>query len=92
MNKFGIFNLLNSFFPLTGQKNSASPNTPLVSNDLLTNLLTSFTKSANTKNNEDNKKESPPNAVPHPLQEQMLSTVTKHDALVKRVNQSQKTF
>ena len=92
MDKFGIFNLLNSFFPLTSQKNTGGNNTSPISNDLLSNLLTSFSKNVENKKSEENKKENSVVSPPHPLQEQMLLTVSKHDAFVKRVKEKQKNY
>ncbi len=92
MDKFGIFNLLNSFFSLTNQKNQATENQPAPSGDLLSGLLSSFTKNLSTTQSQNVKAEKPATLSPHPLQEQMLSTVVNHDALVKRVKEKQKTF
>lgn len=92
MDKFGIFNLLNSFFPLNTQKNEQTPNNNFSSNDLLTNLLSSFTTNSRTNNVEEKQAKNAVNQPPHPLQEQMLLTVSKHDAIVKRVKEKPKTF
>ena len=92
MDKFGIFNLLNSFFPLTSQKNTEGTNNGSVSSELISNLLSSFTKNTNTPKGQENKKENSIVSPPHPLQEQMLLTVSNHDAFVNRVKKGQKTF
>ena len=92
MDKFGIFNLLNSFFPLTSQKNQVEPNANPVSNDFLSSLLTSFTNNSSSNKPENDKQQKVVSSAPHPLQEQMLLTVSNHDAFVKRVKQNTKAF
>ena len=96
MDKFGIFNLLNSFFPLNKQKTEQttdnSTNNSTATTDFLSNLLSSFAKNNRLTESQENKKENKAVSPPHPLQEQMLLTVSNHDALVKRVKQSQKTY
>ncbi len=85
MNKFGIFNLLNSFLQPTSQKNSSPSENPLTSPDFLNNLFSSFNKP------KEQQKESEVNikSVPLPLQKDMLSTISSHDQIVKRVLQNQ---
>ena len=92
MDKFGIFNLLNSFFPLTTQKKQGEENIGQNSGDILSSLFSSFVKSPATNNNQENKTQSTVASPPHPLQEQMLLTVSNHDAFVKRVKESQKSI
>ncbi len=86
MDKFGIFNLLNSFFPLNKTENEQSKDTSSNSTDLLSNLISSLT---NNKSNQT-KSEKPTNHSPTPLQSSMLSTINSHDAIVKRVKEKQK--
>lgn len=84
MDKFGIFNLLNSFFPLTKSENGQNtPDSP-TTNDLLGNLLSSL--SNNKKVETDNKKATL--STPLPLQSSMLSTINSHDQIVKRVREN----
>lgn len=92
MDKFGIFNLLNSFFPLTNTKTEQSPVGANSSNDILSSLLSSFAKNNQSNKNQETNAVKPINSTPHPLQEQMLLTVANHDAFVKRVKQNQKNF
>ena len=92
MDKFGIFNLLNSFFPLANQKNESTSNNNNFSSELLSGLLSSFKKDSSLNIANQTKKEKSLNNAPHPLQEQMLSTINSHDQIVKRVKQSQKTY
>ena len=42
MDKFGIFNLLNSFFALGKNENTQSGENSATNNDLLSNLISSF--------------------------------------------------
>ena len=86
MDKFGIFNLLNSFFSLGKSENEKTNDTPSGTNDLLSNLLSSLT---NPKKPE-NKNEKTVSAPPMPLQNSMLSTINSHDAIVKRVKEKQR--
>ena len=90
MDKFGIFNLLNSFFPLNAQKEQLSSNNSAPSNDIFSNLFSSLIKPENQE--KPSAKKSAPLSVPHPLQEQMLLTVSNHDAIVKRVKQQKKNL
>ena len=90
MDKFGIFNLLNSFFPLTNQKKSGEENFSPNSGDILSSLLSSFAKNPATNNSPNNKTQGAITNPPHPLQEKMLLTVSNHDAFVKRVKESAK--
>ena len=89
MDKFGIFNLLNSFFPLIAQKTEQTTNNLSPSTDILSNLLSSFTKTKTSNKTDETNKESKPLSAPHHLQEQMLLTVSNHDAFVKRVRKNQ---
>ena len=91
MNKFGIFNLLNSFFPLNAQKNQSSPINDNAQ-DIASGIISSLGKnlfSGNNSQNEDKNiaPQSPNNKVPMPLQKNMLSTINSHDAFVKRVKE-----
>ena len=90
MDKFGIFNLLNSFFPLNAQKEELSTNKTEPAGNLLSNLFSSLSKPENQ--NKTTLKTPSPISTPHPLQEQMLLTVSNHDAIVKRVKQNKTRF
>ena len=85
MNKFGIFNLLNSFFQLTPQQNSSTSENSNASPDLLSSLISSLTKPPEQKN-------APSKIEPKPflpLQQSMLSTISSHDEFVKRVKEKE---
>lgn len=84
MDKFGIFNLLNSFFSFVGTPKD--DNTQSGSSDLVKNLLSSLGNKTPEKKEENHKKSTQP---PRPLQVNMLSTINSHDALIKRVNLAQ---
>ena len=82
MDKFGIFNLFNSFFSGGGQKEGQSFIKSDSSADLLGNIVSALSAP---------KKEPPAPAqtqnvkVFAPLQSSMLKTMTMHDDIVKRV-------
>ncbi|MBO7149847.1 MAG: hypothetical protein J6V71_03025 [Clostridia bacterium] len=86
MDKFGIFNLLNSFFSFNKTENGQSNNNSTQSADLLGNLLSTFSNNKPT----ENKPEKTPLSSPLPLQSSMLSTINSHDAIVKRVKEKHK--
>lgn len=86
MDKFGIFNLLNSFFSLGKNGNGQNSENSTATNDLLNNLLSSF---SNNKKSEI-KSEKNVSAPPMPLQNSMLSTINSHDQIVKRVREKDK--
>ncbi len=86
MDKFGIFNLLNSFFSLGKSENEKTNDTPTSTNDLLSNLFSSITNSKKP----ENKNEKTVSAPPMPLQNSMLSTINSHDQIVKRVKKKQR--
>ncbi len=94
MDKFGIFNLLNSFFPLNSQKNEHSSTSSGLAGNLLSSLGKNlFTPTETLSNDKQNlKKENAKHNVPLPLQQSMLSTINSHDEIVKRVNQKNKPF
>ncbi len=83
MDKFGIFNLLNSFFSLSKPENQKTDGNSTPNGDLLGNLISSFTNSKKP----ENKSEKSVSAPPLPLQNSMLSTINSHDAIVKRVKE-----
>ncbi len=95
MDKFGIFNLLNSFFPLTNQKNQESTAENSASS-FASNLVSSLGKtlfsqtSAPQKNQPNTEKENPNQLPPLPLQQNMLLTINSHDEFVKRVKEKHK--
>ncbi len=89
MDKFGIFNLLSSlskgenknFSEDGGEKNNASPDLSA----LVGNLLGG--------NNPQKKEVSSPSATPKefkPLQNSMLTTMAKHDEIIKRIKEKNK--
>ncbi len=84
MDKFGIFNLLNSFFSLGKTENGQTENNSPQSAELLSNFLSSF--AGNKKVDNDNKKDCL--APPLPLQNSMISTINSHDQIVKRVKEN----
>lgn len=92
MDKFGIFNLLNSFFPLNAQ-NSEQSSDLKSTNGLANNLISSLGKSLFSQTNTAQagttslQKESKQVLSPHPLQKGMLSTINSHDEFVKRVKE-----
>ena len=96
MDKFGIFNLLNSFFPLSSQKNENSPVNSSGSgfaNNLISALGKSLLGPTTSQPNVDkNSSEPPKQPVPLPLQKSMLLTINSHDEIVKRVKEKNKHF
>lgn len=89
MDKFGVFNLLNSFFSLNGQKSPSNNDQPLsngldkILSALSQNLTPNTTPSPSPKPAENNK-------VFAPLQNAMLSTMSSHDQILKRVKEKNK--
>ena len=95
MDKFGIFNLLNSFFPLSGQKNQTSTINERASgfaSSLISSLGNGLLQASKTHANtlQNTPKESPNKNVPLPLQHNMLLTINSHDEFVKRVKEKNK--
>ena len=91
MDKFGIFNLLNSFLsqnPSSSSEDtsaSATESNPL--GNLISSLLTPSTqKSPPAKPNE----KQPTSKKPLPLQSSMLYTMNSHDKFVERVTLNNK--
>ena len=88
MDKFGIFNLLNSFFtpakPQTQQSDTNFTAPTNNANDFLSGLLNSLSSS----NNDKNQQLPPQNKAPShpPLQSGMINVMNNHDAFIKRVN------
>ena len=76
MDKFGIFNLLNSFFDFYSKNKQNFP----------TQNQSSAIPSQNK--NENLSPKNPPSLIP--LQSSMIKTMNSHDELVKRVMQNQK--
>ncbi|MBE7081291.1 MAG: hypothetical protein E7372_01885 [Clostridiales bacterium] len=91
MDKFGIFNLLNSFFSLNSQKNekpTANSTTSGLANNLLSSLGKNLLSSNSWQSSEQVKpKETQNQTVPLPLQKSMLLTINSHDEIVKRVKE-----
>lgn len=97
MDKFGIFNLLNSFLNFSGKSTNetAHSNDDKDSNsgDFLSSLLNGLKNSENkpdipTSSNQNSTLKPSPTT---PLQKQMLSTMSMHDQLIKRVNDKLKS-
>ena len=92
MDKFGIFNLLNSFFPLNSQKSQNSSSASGLAGSLLSSLGKSLLKPNDTQeeNSLNIKKDLSAHSTPLPLQRGMLSTINSHDEFVKRVVEKNK--
>ncbi len=91
MDKFGIFNLLNSFLTLSKGKNSTDEQNSSASSapaDFLGSLLSSATSTAEKP--QEPKKETHAQKPSTPLQRQMLATMQTHDQIIKRVNDKTK--
>lgn len=92
MDKFGIFNLLNSFLK-TNSDNQAQ--TSSLKTDKKPDFLSSLSSLLNGNalaeqpKNEQAVQTTPPKAFA-PLQTKMLSTMTSHDEFVKRVNRTKR--
>lgn len=89
MDKFGVFNILNSLFSLTGQSEPSKTNEkkPFTLDNLLSTITENLNKNSKpevAKKQDENKK------VFAPLQTSMLSTMHSHDAFVKRVKEKNK--
>ncbi len=86
MDKFGIFNLLNSFFSFNKTENGQNTNSTSQNSDLLSNLISSLQNNKSPENKGEKNLSTPP----LPLQNSMLSTINSHDQIVKRVKAKQK--
>lgn len=91
MDKFGVFNLLNSFLNMNKQtadavKNNDDASSPL--NNLLSALTSGLKNSPAPQKNTATAK--PNNISTAPLQSSMLNTMTSHDEFVKRVKEKNK--
>ena len=82
MDKFGIFNILNS---LLGSKNTSDTVNKEQSFGL-NNLLGALTPTQNQSSPQEKNISSPP----LPLQESMISTMNGHDEFIKRVKEKNK--
>ena len=100
MDKFGIFNLLNSFLNLNSSSNTekaqSSPTENQTGQGLLDNILSIFNQKNSNKPQADDssaKSKSTSNSITQnqalPLQHGMLKTITTHDEFVKRVKNKQ---
>ena len=89
MDKFGIFNLLNSFFSLNSQNAPQKSNESATSafDKILSSLANSVPKKDNALNNKSAEQSKKTFA---PLQSAMLSTMQSHDEFLKRVKQKNK--
>ena len=98
MDKFGIFNLLNSFLNFNNAKNEQNPknensNTASETQPLaqgLANLFSSLNGNPNAqKTTSQPQQAQQPKPPVMPLQNSMLSTMNSHDEFVKRVKRKQ---
>ena len=91
MDKFGIFNLLNSLINLNGSKTTETTSSSNELSPTLQNFITALkgNNSMDTAsvNNQSSKSNTPPPATMSkpPLQSAMLSTMRSHDEFIKRV-------
>ena len=77
MDKFGIFNILNSLLSSKSDNTAQNPPTSTDANNLLSSLLSP------KKQEEPPKKPQPTSFAP--IQSSMLSTMNSHDEFIKRV-------
>ncbi|MBO7344680.1 MAG: hypothetical protein J6U92_01935 [Clostridia bacterium] len=98
MDKFGIFNLINSFLNFSNanqtETNSA---TTLEKQPSSNNILSTLTELINKNSGANGTSQTPPTSTPKsqketlkaplPLQSQMLSTMNSHDDFIKRVKE-----
>ena len=90
MNKFGIFNLINSFYDLyknvqtspTAQTTNGTPSSTPQIIPAVSSLLTSLTNKPPTQAPEQKQPQQKPKI---PLQQGMLSAMHSHDNFVKKV-------
>ena len=82
MDKFGIFNLLNSLL----SKNSSEISDNSQQNSGVENFLSSLISPKKQPEKSNATKISPPS----PLQSSMLGTISSHDAFIKRVKEKNK--
>lgn len=92
MDKFGIFNLLNSFFPLnsqSGEQSDANKSNSGLASTLISSLGKNlFQPKEVPLNSEQNSiKVGPAQSTPMPLQKNMILTINSHDEFVKRVKE-----
>lgn len=89
MDKFGIFKLLNSFFPAQDNNSETNSSDKNPSLDALSSLLSSFS-GKKSEQSEQPKQSAPPatSAKPTPpLQTKMISVMNSHDEFIKRVKE-----
>ncbi len=93
MDKFGIFNLLNSFLNFsnstgTEKETSPTPQNAQKSGNILSTLTELLNKNAlgnSSQNTPAPAKNIQAETPPLPLQSQMISTMNSHDDFIKRV-------
>lgn len=99
MDKFGIFNLINSLLTPNSTENSSSTANENNQNSPLGSLLGSLLNQKNSQNQQkidDGKGGKPAEEIktspkkPTPLQASMLSTMKSHDEFLRRVGSSNK--
>ena len=94
MDKFGIFKLLNSFFTMNGQSNNENSAESEQNSTSLNGFLNAINNglSALKTNNAPAQPipTKPTRAVQPPLQSSMLSTMSNHDQLIKRIKEKNK--
>lgn len=93
MDKFGIFNILNSFFNKKEQTNEQPTLTSNQNNgeqtDFLSSLLNSLSAKPQAQQNISKPQQKVVSPPQMPLQAQMLNTMRSHDDFIKRVQENQ---
>lgn len=85
MDKFGIFNLLNSFLNLNGNNQQPNTNNESTSPQPENNGLNALFSAIKGDNNAKTKPSATTQTISKPLQSDMLKTMTNHDEFVRRV-------
>ena len=100
MDKFGVFNLLNSFLNFSNSNKENFNSAPDKDNaDGVKNILSTITDILNKNAGKNNAPSTPTpqkmattNTPPIPLQSKMLSTMNSHDDFIKRVKEKNKSL
>ncbi len=94
MDKFGIFNLLNSFLNANSAQEKNTDQENDTKNDTFGSILSAIKNNLNTNNSSPSQPKTnpaPSQSQPiKPLQRSMLSTMTSHDQFIKRVKEKNK--
>lgn len=86
MDKFGIFNLLNSFLSQNPSSSSEDTSASATESNPLGNLISGLLTPSTQKSNPTKPSEKQPTSKkPLPLQSSMLYTMNSHDEFIKRV-------